>query len=134
MKLSFCIPTYNRINYLKQTLPKILKSENKNFEVIICDNNSTDETNEFCEDIASKDDRVKYFRNLLNLGISGNIQRCIELSSADYIYLLSDEDGVNPEIIEKIILLLNQNYNAILSSTYDVSKDEYYIKRNYYCD
>ena len=129
MRLSICIPTYNRLSYLKKSITTILKSNRNDFEIVICDNHSIDGTEEYCTKLLKNDSRIKYFRNSKNLGISPNIHNCIKNSSSDYCYLISDEDEINQEIIDKIFPLLNNNYNAILSSVYDKKSNDYYIKR-----
>ena len=128
-KLSICIPTYNRISFLEKTINTILLSDRDDFDLVICDNFSKDKTEVFCIDKSKNDNRLKYFRNESNLGISTNIFKCVFNADSDYIYFLSDEDELNTSMIDKIFKLLDYNYNAILSSVYDTYNDCFYIKR-----
>ncbi len=130
MKLSICIPTYNRVNYLKSTIKSILLSNRQDFDLVISDNCSTDNTEEFCLKIAENDRRLKYYRNIKNLGISQNIYQCVFNANSEYIYFLSDEDEFNSEMIDRAFNLLDSNYSAILSSVYDMHNNNFYIKRN----
>lgn len=130
MKLSICIPTYNRVDYLKKSIKTILFSKRKDFDLVICDNFSSDNTEEFCLKIAENDRRLKYYRNIKNLGISQNIYQCVFNANSEYIYFLSDEDEFNSEMIDRAFNLLDSNYSAILSSVYDMYNNNFYIKRN----
>ena len=130
MKLSICIPTYNRVDYLKKTIKSILLSNRQDFDLVICDNFSSDNTEEFCLKIAENDKRLKYYRNNKNLGISQNIYKCVFNANSEYIYFLSDEDEFNSEMIDRAFNLLNSNYSAILSSVYDIHNNNFYIERN----
>ena len=130
MKLSICIPTYNRVNYLKSTIKSILLSNRQDFDLVISDNCSTDNTEEFCLKIAENDRRLKYYRNIKNLWISQNIYQCVFNANSEYIYFLSDEDEFNSEMIDRAFNLLDSNYSAILSSVYDMHNNNFYIKRN----
>ena len=129
MRFSICIPTYNRKEILQKTVDEILESNNLVFDLVVCDNFSTDGTEEFCKDKQKKDGRFKYYRNERNIGISGNIQKCIENSETDYIYLLSDEDKLTAEMINSTLDKIEKGYNLILPSVYDTNKRELYIKR-----
>ena len=129
MRLSICIPTYNRLEYLRKTVNSILESKNKEFDLIVCDNFSDDGTEEYCRNKAKIDKRLKYYRNTKNIGISGNIHNCIKYCDTDYAYLLSDEDGLSSSMIDSILCLLKKGYNLILPSVYDTQHNEYYIER-----
>ena len=129
MKLSICIPTYNRVDYLKKTIKSILLSNRQDFDLVISDNCSTDNTQDFCLNISQQDSRLKFFRNNHNLGISQNVYQCIINAKSDYIYFLSDEDEFNSEMIDRAFSLLDSNYSAILSSVYDTYHNNFYIKR-----
>jgi glycosyltransferase involved in cell wall biosynthesis len=130
MKLSICIPTYNRVSYLKKTIKSILLSNRQDFDLVISDNCSTDNTQDFCLSISLQDSRLKYFRNNQNLGISQNVYQCIINANSEYIYFLSDEDEFKSEMIDRAFNLLDSNYSAILSSVYDTHNNNFYIKRH----
>ena len=130
MKLSICIPTYNRVDYLKKTIKSILLSNRQTFELIISDNCSNDNTQDFCLNISQQDSRLKYFRNNQNLGYSQNVYQCIINANSEYIYLLSDEDEFNRDMIDRTFNLLNSNYSAILPSVFDKHFNNFYIRRH----
>lgn len=89
---SIVIPTFNRADDLRFALYCILDQNFKDFEVIISDNCSTDNTKEIVS--LYKDKRIKYFRNKENIGVLPNIQNAIEKAKGKYVFLHSDDDFI----------------------------------------
>lgn len=106
-KISFCIPTYNRDQLLKECLSSILDYKGEDIEIVVGDNNSPDNTHEIIKSIS--DNRIKYFKNEKNLGAVPNIIRTFQEANGEWIFTLSDEDKVTPEIIKKIISVIKEN-------------------------
>lgn len=92
--ISICIPTFNRADYLEQTLQSITRQTQKPFEVIIVDNASTDNTSQ----IVAKYCRFgfTYIRNPKNLGMVGNYNRCLSLAHGNYLSFLHSDDLIDP--------------------------------------
>ena len=74
--VSVCIPAYNNAAYIKDTIDSILRQTYTNLELVICDDNSKDDTVEVIESI--KDSRIKLIKNEKNLGMSGNWNNCLK--------------------------------------------------------
>ena len=108
--ISFCIPTYNRAKYIDRCLNEISKISHRNIEIIVSDNCSSDDTSEIVGRRSNLDTRIKYHRNEYNLGQTGNVAKCFELSRGKYIYITSDEDLINLEFFENISndLIINE--------------------------
>ncbi len=85
--VSIGIPVYNGGKYLEETLDSILNQTFTDFEVIVSDNASTDNTREIVEAYAAKDPRVRYYRNAENIGAAPNYNRTFELSRGKYFRL-----------------------------------------------
>ncbi|MCK9401170.1 MAG: glycosyltransferase family 2 protein [Bacteroidales bacterium] len=100
-KVSVCLLTYNRAKYLPSTLDTILAQSLRDFELIISDNCSTDNTLQVCLEYAKKDSRIRYRRNERNLGMTGNLNACIADASGEYIADLFDGDLYDPTLLEK---------------------------------
>ena len=92
-KYSICIPTWNRVDYLKVTLENIYQqiNNNINFQIVISDNNSTDGTNYLINDYFSKL-KIKYIRRERNIGGSPNIVSTINNADGQYCIILGDDD------------------------------------------
>ena len=107
--VSICLTTYNRGNLLRNTIDSILNQTFKDFELIISDDNSTDNTSVICNEYVKKDIRVKYFKNEVNLKMPGNLNSAILKASGVYIANLHDGDIYRPDLIEKWFLIIDAN-------------------------
>ena len=94
--LIICVPTFNRANYLHESLGQI-QSELKNItsgsvEVYVSDNASTDQTTEVV--IAAQENglSVRYVRNTENLGSDANIAQCFNDALGKYVLIMGDDD------------------------------------------
>ncbi len=113
--VTIVIPTYNRISYLKESLNSALLQTYHNLEIIICDNNSTDGTLEFCSSL--KDDRVYYLRHNTSINPLQNWNSWVEFSNGYYVTFLPDDDKLKPNFIEKCLTLLSEDNNAAFVKT-----------------
>ena len=106
-RVSICLITYNRAAQLRKTLDSILVQTLGDFELIISDNCSPDNTQQVCLEYEKRDSRIKYRRNERNLGMTGNLNACIRASSGEYIANLFDGDIYDPTLLEKWSRYLN---------------------------
>lgn len=109
-KISVVIPTYNRAAYLDAAMASVLAQRGVDFEIIVSDNCSQDET----AAVVSKylaDSRVHYFRNEENIGMVRNWRKAVfEHASGDWFVLLSDDDYlVDPDYLAKASRLIADN-------------------------
>lgn len=90
-KVSILIPTYNRNSLVKNAVLSALEQNYPSFEVIVCDDYSTDNTQSVIMEIESS--RLRYYRNNKNLGMAGNYRRLTnELAKGEWMLILSDDD------------------------------------------
>lgn len=99
--VSVCIPAYNNAPYIKETIDSILNQTYQNIEVVVVDDNSTDNTVVIVEQMAREDKRIKLYKNKKNLGMSGNWNHCLELCEGEYIKLVCADDIIEQDAIEK---------------------------------
>lgn len=104
MRLSICIPTYNRAEYIGILLDSIAAqgSHGRDVEVVISDNASSDDTREVVERYQELLPNIRYFRSSSNLGADRNFLRVVELATGDYCWLMGDDDIVEPGAIARI--------------------------------
>ncbi len=107
LKISVCVPTYNMGHLIHETIEDVLNQTYKNFELIISDNNSEDNTQEVVK--RYPDPRIKYFRNEMNLGYFKNLEKAIERSSGDIVYLLSGKSKISRVALERTCNAFNQS-------------------------
>lgn len=105
-RVSVCIPTYNRATPLRQTIEALLNQTISNFELIICDDASLDNTEDVVRSF--RDERIIYHRNEVNLGLYPNWHKCIDLASGEYIAIYHDHDIYMPTIVERSVTLLDR--------------------------
>ncbi|KAB8335200.1 glycosyltransferase family 2 protein [Scytonema tolypothrichoides VB-61278] len=113
-KVTIAIPTYNRSKLLKTSLKSALAQDYSDFQVLVLDNASSDDTEAVVRSFS--DSRITYVRNDANIGIFGNWQRAIEINSSPYLSILSDDDIVQPNFIRESVLALDNHPNAGLSA------------------
>lgn len=87
MKVSIVIPVYNQERIVSDSLISTLNQDYPDKEVIVVDDNSTDNTLRVCKDYP-----VKLFRNEKNCGLAGNLNECIRKSQGEYIIILCGDD------------------------------------------
>jgi glycosyltransferase involved in cell wall biosynthesis len=100
-EVSICLTTYNRASSLSKTIDSLLAQKFTNFELIICDDNSSDNTQALCLEYVNRDQRVQYHRNPQNLKMPGNLNKSISLAKGEYIANLHDGDIYQPDLIQK---------------------------------
>jgi glycosyltransferase involved in cell wall biosynthesis len=106
-KVSVCIPTYNRPHYLTYAVNSVLQQTYSDFELIICDDGSTDNTPEIVSQF--NDSRLRYLRHPQNIGRSKNMRSGFENSQGIYFIKFDDDDGLTPEFLAKTVPILEQN-------------------------
>lgn len=93
-KISVCIPTYNREEYISQCIESVILQDYQNIEIIISDNYSTDKTADIIKGFLS-DRRIRFYQNDSNLGMYRNTEIAMNYSTGDYIAFLSSDDYWN---------------------------------------
>jgi len=106
-KVTIAMPTYNRAALLKGALASALAQDYADFQVIVIDNASTDDTEAVVRSFS--DPRVAYIRNEANLGCTRNFNRAIELNSSPYLSILMDDDIMLPGFISETARMLDEH-------------------------
>ncbi len=123
-KVSVLIPTYNRSAFLKQAIESVLNQSLQDFEIIVVDNFSTDNTEEVMQ-VYSKNGNIIYVKNSANLGAVNNYNRALRLASGQYIHLFSDDDIMNePDNLAIKAKILDDfpNVGLVHSFTYGIDE------------
>ena len=111
MKISICIPQYNRIELLIKSLKIIEKQTYSNIEIVVSDDCSTDDTIAQIENL-KKDYRFPIVLEKFekNMGYDRNYRRCIELGTGDYCFVIGNDDTLFTEdAIEGLVDFLKSN-------------------------
>ena len=86
------IPVYNSERHVAQSIESLLAQTYTNFVMVICDNASTDGTAAICQRYVQQDPRVRYHRNPVNIGMTGNFNRVFELCNTKYLKWSTADD------------------------------------------
>jgi glycosyltransferase involved in cell wall biosynthesis len=106
-KLSVLIPSYNNGRFLSELIGSILTQNFTDFELVICDDCSSDDSVRIIKTFS--DARIKFFQNDKNLGIVGNMNRCLGLAQGEYIFMIGSDDLMCPENLKKKVAFLDAN-------------------------
>ena len=91
------MPVYNGQKFISEAIESILEQTFTNFELIISDNASTDDTQRICEIFTKVDSRVHYYRYHSNMGAAANYNRVVELASGEFFKWAAHDDQCAPE-------------------------------------
>lgn len=101
--VSICVPTYNGEKYFRECLDSILAQTFSDFEVLIVDDKSSDNTFYIAQEYVKKDARIRVMRNDKNLGLVGNWNRCVEFACGQWIKFVFQDDLIAPTCLEKML-------------------------------
>ena len=114
-KVSVIIPTYNRASLLRRSIQSVLNQTFQDFEIIVVDDCSTDNTEQVVKNFQEKDKRIRYIKHKENKGGAAARNSGIKASKGEFIGLLDDDDEWLPKKLEKQIKkfqLLKQSENV----------------------
>jgi glycosyltransferase involved in cell wall biosynthesis len=97
--ISVIIPTYNRAHLLKKSIDSVLNQTYANLEVIVIDDNSSDNTDEVLN--RYNDERIRYIKNKVNRGASDARNQGIEIARGEYLTFLDSDDELFVDKLEK---------------------------------
>mgnify|MGYP000315360914 CR=1 FL=1 len=123
-KVSVCIPTFNGESYIRDAINSVLQQKYQNFEVVIVDNCSTDRTETLVEELYSQTEKIRFFKNEQNIGLAGNLNKCLEYARGEYIKYLCVDDMLLPDCLEKMVAALNEHSTVCLVCGGRISIDE----------
>ena len=105
--VSICIPCYNAEPFIGETLQSVLAQTYTNLEIIICDDQSKDNTLDVVKTFT--DPRISIHVNEHNLGSSGNYNKALSYATGKYAKLLCADDLITPDCIEKQVRAFEEN-------------------------
>lgn len=129
MNVTVAIPTFNRSRFIGKTIESVLEQTYQDFELLIINNASTDNTESVVRSFTDK--RVHYVKNEKNIGIIGNWNKCIQLSSGKYLVILGDDDIFLKRFLEESVDVHNTHPTVGFTFTHCNKVDEAgnFIKR-----
>ena len=116
-RVSIGMPVYNGADFLPDAFDAILSQTFRDFELIISDNASTDDTEAICRAYADRDQRVRYYRNRQNLGPAENFNSVAERAEGVYFKWAAHDDVCAPTFLERCVEVLDRDPSVVLAYT-----------------
>src|SRR5665647_2657471 len=105
-KLSICITTYNRGQFIGETLDSILGQMVAGVELVIVDGASPDNTPAVMTQYLLRYPEIRFFREQVNSGVDGDYDKAVGYARGEYCWLMSDDDLLKPGAIQYVLLSL----------------------------
>lgn len=121
--VSVIMPAYNCEKFISASIESVISQTYENWELLIVDDCSIDNTHKIVNQYASKDSRIKLFRQNTNLGVSHARNRAIKESDGRYIAFLDSDDIWKKEKIELQIEFMKKNNYPFTFTAYEIIKE-----------
>ena len=127
--ISIIVPIYNSGRYLRQCLDSIINQSYKNFEVLLINDGSVDDSATICKEYVEKDSRIRYFEKE-NGGVSSARNLGLKNVKGNYITFVDSDDWVDENYLELLYYNIKQKNADIAVATYKVFGEDgvFYIK------
>ena len=112
--VSVGIPTYNRADGLRRALESVLAQSERDIEVIVADNASSDETAQVIELAVARDARVRAITQPSNVGLTANFNTVLQAARGRYAMVLADDDWLEPDYLARCRAALDADEHLAL--------------------
>jgi glycosyltransferase involved in cell wall biosynthesis len=122
-RLSVGLPVYNSARYIRQSIESLLGQSYTDFELIISDNASTDDTGEICRQYAKEDSRIRYFRQSRNIGLAPNHNFVVHESKGKLFKWAAGDDLYAISLLERCVAALDEYPDVVLAHSWTAKID-----------
>lgn len=119
--LTIAIPNHNKQEHISKTINSVLNQTDKNFEFIIFDNHSTDNSWNIIKEFKNKNQYIKIFRNKTNIGMSGNWNLCSKKAKGTYLFILHADDIISPFFVTTTKKIISKYKPDTIDYTYSIN-------------
>jgi len=123
-KIAIGLPVYNGENFLSAAIESILAQTCGDFDLVISDNASTDNTEEICQAYVRKDSRIQYIRQSTNVGAANNYNVSFRMSDSQYFKWAAHDDVLAPGFLGACVRVLDSDASVVLASPASALIDE----------
>ena len=124
-KISILMGVYNCAPTLREAIDSILAQTYENWEFIICDDGSSDESHAIALEYAARDPRrFRVIRNDRNRGLNFTLNRCLSMADGEYVARMDGDDLSEPDRFEKLTAVLNEHSEYAIVSSFMTTFDE----------
>ena len=119
-KVSVIVPVYNAQEKLRRCIESILRQDFTNFELLLMDDGSKDESGKVCDEYAAKDSRI-YVLHKENSGVSDTRNQAIRLARGEYLQFVDSDDWLTPEATGLLVSTMEKHgCDLVISDFYRV--------------
>jgi glycosyltransferase involved in cell wall biosynthesis len=122
-RLSIGLPVYNGERYVAESIEALLGQTYTDFELIISDNASTDDTGDICRRYEKEDSRVSYFRQPHNIGLAPNHNFVVEAARGELFKWAANDDLYGRELLERCVEALDEHRDVVLAHSWTARID-----------
>lgn len=122
-RLTIGLPVYNGQNYLAESIESLLGQTYEDFELIISDNASTDGTPDICADFRKRDNRIRYFRQERNIGLSPNHNFTAAKARGELFKWAAHDDLYGRDLLKLCVEALDKNPDVVLAHSWTARID-----------
>jgi glycosyltransferase involved in cell wall biosynthesis len=123
-RLTVGLPVYNTERYVAESVESLLGQSYTDFELIISDNASTDDTAAICERYAKQDSRIRYYRQPANIGLAPNHNFCVEQARGELFKWAAGDDLYHRDLLLRCVQVLDERPEVVLAHSYTAMIDE----------
>jgi glycosyltransferase involved in cell wall biosynthesis len=116
-RVSLGLPVYNGARYLRAALESSVAQTFDDWELLICDNASTDGTAEICSEFVRRDRRIRYYRSATNRGAAPNYNWAFRLASGEYFKWADYDDVIAPQFLQECVRVLDRQPDVMVCYT-----------------
>lgn len=122
--VSIIIPTYNRAGIITKTLASVIGQTFSDWECLIVDDHSTDNTDEIIRESSIRDSRITYYRNERKKGAQGARNTGLYNAKSDWVFFFDSDNVMHPELLQKLTDRIDDNIDVVtcFSDIVDVEK------------
>ena len=116
--ISIAIPTMNNSRLLAGAITSIINQSYKNWELLILDNNSNDNTEEIVNNF--KNEKIQYFKSNKTLSMNQNWNRAFKYAKGKYFIKVDDDCTIFPNFLEQSLKIFNEKKSTVIFFNYYV--------------
>ena len=114
-EISVLMGIYNCADTLEEAVGCLLRQSAADWELLLCDDGSTDGTYALAQKLARSDERIRLLKNEKNLGLPKTLNRCAALAKAPYLARMDGDDRCSPTRLEKELAVIRRGEYAVVS-------------------
>ncbi len=122
--VSVIMPAYNAAPFIEEAINSVISQTVTDWELLVIDDSSTDNTSRIVEGIANRDNRVKLLVNEKNMGAAGSRNRGLDIFQGQFVALLDSDDYWYPQMLEKMLARAEETKADIIYCSYELVDEQ----------